>query len=195
MIARDERLPLCCGLSRRYYDNAAAHPAAHRRSSAIFYMSVIMVVLSLPLAVQARGGELERYFDNLKYGPGLWKWTHYFDAYEALFSRWRGTDVHVLEVRPRAHESSHTCCTCNDSCSARLAALGGHLLGRIAQDVAELLRPASGDRRLRHLSKDERLREEPALRQPGSHPGGKPERAGVLDAREGGATARRHPDR
>ena len=172
-------------------------------------MSVIMVVLSLPLAVQARGGELERYFDNLKYGPGLWKWTHYFDAYEALFSRWRGTDVHVLEVRPRAHETSraqphahtrtrmraHTRHAHESSHSARLAALGGHLLGRIAQDVAELLRPASGDRRLRHLSKDERLREEPALRQPGSHPGGKPERAGVLDAREGGATARRHPDR
>jgi len=41
---------------------------------------------------------LERYFDNLREGPGLVKWRHYFGIYEQHLARFRGTDVHLAEV-------------------------------------------------------------------------------------------------
>ncbi len=31
-------------------------------------------------------------------GPGIWKWNHYFDIYDRHFSRFRGREVHVLEI-------------------------------------------------------------------------------------------------
>lgn len=41
---------------------------------------------------------LRSYFDAHREGPGIWKWTHYFDIYHRHFQRFVGTDVHVVEI-------------------------------------------------------------------------------------------------
>jgi cephalosporin hydroxylase len=41
---------------------------------------------------------LKEYFKNNVAGPGIWKWEHYFDAYERHFSKFRGTNITVLEI-------------------------------------------------------------------------------------------------
>ena len=49
---------------------------------------------------EPRSTELERYFDSAtaRRGPGVWKWRSYFSVYERHLSRFRGTDVHVMEI-------------------------------------------------------------------------------------------------
>ncbi len=44
--------------------------------------------------------DLEKYFEN---NPGnmINKWTHYFKIYDNHLSRYRGTDVHILEIGVR----------------------------------------------------------------------------------------------
>jgi SAM-dependent methyltransferase len=41
---------------------------------------------------------LRAFFDAHRAGPGIWKWQHYFDVYERHFRRFRGQEVHVLEI-------------------------------------------------------------------------------------------------
>ena len=41
--------------------------------------------------------DLQRYFESNS-GNRIHKWMHYFDIYERHFSRFRGTDVHLLEI-------------------------------------------------------------------------------------------------
>lgn len=41
---------------------------------------------------------LRAYFDAHHTGHGIWKWHHYFDIYHRHFERFRGTDVHVMEI-------------------------------------------------------------------------------------------------
>lgn len=41
---------------------------------------------------------LQQYFENLKSGPGVWKWVHYLALYEEHFSRFVGSDAVVAEV-------------------------------------------------------------------------------------------------
>jgi hypothetical protein len=41
---------------------------------------------------------LRDFFENRKEGPGIWKWNHYFDIYDRHFRKFRGQDVHVLEI-------------------------------------------------------------------------------------------------
>jgi len=43
-------------------------------------------------------GALEDYFDELTKGPGIWKWRHYFPIYERHLSKYRGKEIHILEV-------------------------------------------------------------------------------------------------
>jgi hypothetical protein len=38
------------------------------------------------------------FFESRKEGRGIWKWSHYFPIYERHFARFRGREVHVLEV-------------------------------------------------------------------------------------------------
>jgi hypothetical protein len=38
------------------------------------------------------------FFEAHKKGHGIWKWNHYFDIYHRHFSRFRGQEVHVLEI-------------------------------------------------------------------------------------------------
>lgn len=41
---------------------------------------------------------LLKYFSEHCEGRGVWKFNHYFEIYERHFSRFRGQDVHVLEI-------------------------------------------------------------------------------------------------
>src|SRR5262245_33435219 len=41
---------------------------------------------------------LREFFDGRKEGPGIWKWNHYFNIYDRHFRRFRGQEVHVLEI-------------------------------------------------------------------------------------------------
>jgi hypothetical protein len=40
----------------------------------------------------------KKFFDSRETGRGIWKWTHYFDAYHRHFNKFIGSDVHVLEI-------------------------------------------------------------------------------------------------
>jgi hypothetical protein len=55
-----------------------------------------------PSAVKSTGskaiGNLERYFNKNTAGPGIWKWRHYFDAYEEHFGKFRNTSPVVVEI-------------------------------------------------------------------------------------------------
>jgi SAM-dependent methyltransferase len=42
--------------------------------------------------------DLRTYFEGVKSGPGIWKWTHYFDIYHRHFEKFRGSPVNVLEI-------------------------------------------------------------------------------------------------
>jgi hypothetical protein len=46
----------------------------------------------------ARPTSLEEYFDAHLTGPGLWKWRHYFPIYERHFAKFRGREVHIVEI-------------------------------------------------------------------------------------------------
>lgn len=41
---------------------------------------------------------LETFFEQRKTGPGIFKWRHYFDAYERHFRPFVGREAHVLEI-------------------------------------------------------------------------------------------------
>jgi hypothetical protein len=45
-----------------------------------------------------RQNPLRDFFSAHKEGRGIWKWNHYFDIYDLHFNRFRGSDVHILEV-------------------------------------------------------------------------------------------------
>lgn len=50
------------------------------------------------IAAPENPNPLLEYFNNHKEGRGIWKFLHYFPAYEQYFSRFRGKEVHILEV-------------------------------------------------------------------------------------------------
>ncbi|MCA9051089.1 MAG: class I SAM-dependent methyltransferase [Planctomycetaceae bacterium] len=41
---------------------------------------------------------LREFFDARTEGPGIWKWEHYFDIYHRHFARFRGREVHIVEI-------------------------------------------------------------------------------------------------
>jgi hypothetical protein len=41
---------------------------------------------------------LEEYFDGVIEGPGIWKWRHYFEIYERHISKFRGSNVKLMEI-------------------------------------------------------------------------------------------------
>lgn len=51
-----------------------------------------------PALAPAPPGDLENWFDAHAEGPGVWKWRHYFPAYERHLGRFRGQEVHILEI-------------------------------------------------------------------------------------------------
>lgn len=42
--------------------------------------------------------DLRRFFESRYEGNGIWKWDHYFEAYDRHFSKFRGTAVNILEI-------------------------------------------------------------------------------------------------
>jgi len=53
---------------------------------------------SQALPARNDGDALFRYFSDHKEGRGIWKFNHYFDVYERHFSKFRGQEVHVMEI-------------------------------------------------------------------------------------------------
>jgi hypothetical protein len=53
---------------------------------------------SSPALQPATPNWLEEYFDAHKTGRGLWKWRHYFPIYDRHFSKFRGREVHIVEI-------------------------------------------------------------------------------------------------
>jgi hypothetical protein len=49
-------------------------------------------------APDATRNPLRSYFDAYHEGPGIWKWIHYFDVYHRHFEKYRGKEVHILEI-------------------------------------------------------------------------------------------------
>jgi hypothetical protein len=49
-------------------------------------------------ASSSNGNPLADFFHSRVTGKGIWKWTHYFEAYHRHFQSFIGKDVHVLEV-------------------------------------------------------------------------------------------------
>ena len=47
---------------------------------------------------EAAPNPLRTYFDNVKEGPGVWKWLHYFELYHRHLSKFVGQPVTVVEV-------------------------------------------------------------------------------------------------
>jgi hypothetical protein len=41
---------------------------------------------------------LHSYFENVRTGPGVWKWEHYFEVYDRHFSKFRNRPMNVLEI-------------------------------------------------------------------------------------------------
>jgi Methyltransferase domain len=50
------------------------------------------------LRVPDQTGSLLKYFSEHKEGRGIFKFNHYFEGYERHFARFRGQNVHVLEI-------------------------------------------------------------------------------------------------
>jgi len=48
--------------------------------------------------IESGENPLRDFFERRKVGPGIWKWTHYFDIYHQHLKKFRGRPVHVLEV-------------------------------------------------------------------------------------------------
>lgn len=48
--------------------------------------------------VQMCQNRMRHFFDNRTQGNGIWKWTHYFDIYDRHFNKFRGQEVHILEI-------------------------------------------------------------------------------------------------
>jgi cephalosporin hydroxylase len=41
---------------------------------------------------------IKKYFDAYTDGNGIWKWNHYFDIYHRHFEKFRGEEVHIVEI-------------------------------------------------------------------------------------------------
>ncbi len=52
----------------------------------------------LPTEDGSETTELEAYVDAHETGRGIWKWQHYLPIYERHFAKFKGTDVHVVEI-------------------------------------------------------------------------------------------------
>ena len=51
-----------------------------------------------PAPYHSDPGFLENWLDSRTEGPGVWKWRHYFPVYERHLGKFRGQEVHILEI-------------------------------------------------------------------------------------------------
>ncbi len=49
-------------------------------------------------AISLKANALMQYFDAHEHGLGIWKWSHYFDAYERHLSKFVGSAATLLEI-------------------------------------------------------------------------------------------------
>ena len=54
--------------------------------------------VSSDTAASIAANPLKRFFDGNQVGPGIWKWEHYFEIYHRHFERFRGKEVHIVEI-------------------------------------------------------------------------------------------------
>jgi hypothetical protein len=88
-------------VTRPFRRLAAAVPQLNsfRRGYSAWHRSKIWPEGQKPEGVHASPpNDLEKFFESRKEGRGIWKWTHYFEIYDRHFNRFRGTDVHMLEI-------------------------------------------------------------------------------------------------
>ena len=51
-----------------------------------------------PAAATPGANPLRDFFEARRAGPGIWKWTHYFDLYHRHLARFVGRQPHVMEI-------------------------------------------------------------------------------------------------
>jgi hypothetical protein len=51
-----------------------------------------------PLQERQQLNDFETYFDAHETGRGIWKWQHYLPMYDRHFEKFRGREVHVVEI-------------------------------------------------------------------------------------------------
>ena len=51
-----------------------------------------------PCGAVADGNPLERFFEERKTGPGIWKWRHYFEIYHRHLAKFVGREPRVMEI-------------------------------------------------------------------------------------------------
>jgi hypothetical protein len=52
----------------------------------------------LPVHAPTGSSELQHYVEAHETGRGIWKWQHYLPVYERHFEKFRGREVHVVEI-------------------------------------------------------------------------------------------------
>ncbi|HWA26119.1 MAG TPA: class I SAM-dependent methyltransferase [Lacunisphaera sp.] len=77
--------------------DAARCVEAHAAGRAFTTLPVWAGGLAAPAAV-APPSDLQKFVDARREGRGIWKWQHYLEVYERHFARFRGREVHVLEI-------------------------------------------------------------------------------------------------
>jgi hypothetical protein len=89
------------GLIARPRERARARAGEHERLEWQKRGLTFAEAWPAPTAGRSRGNEdnpLRAFFNARKEGRGIWKVDHYFDVYHRHFERFRGTEVHVLEI-------------------------------------------------------------------------------------------------
>src|ERR1700733_14666478 len=55
-------------------------------------------VESPPAGAEADPNPLRLYFDEIREGPGVWKWLHYFEIYHRHLAKFVGRQITMVEV-------------------------------------------------------------------------------------------------
>jgi hypothetical protein len=79
-----------------------ANNRKRRGTLARWHRRGVSVAEAWPPAAAGGAGDdanpLRAFFAARTEGRGIWKWDHYFDVYHRHFERYRGEDVHILEI-------------------------------------------------------------------------------------------------
>ena len=102
-----------------------------------------------------------KYFDSVDAGPGIWKWSHYFDVYHKHLARFRGTNATIVEVLTPT--TRHPWCAAYAYALA-FAPTDRHLLWWKPAPLAQLPRPSRTHRWRRYFASRSCLRAQPGLR-------------------------------
>lgn len=89
-------MPLFNGISLR----SAPRTVLNNVNNAIWFLRGLSRVETLAegSSTSPLQTDLERYFNGVQFGPGIWKWKHYFEIYDHHFSRFRNKSLNLLEI-------------------------------------------------------------------------------------------------